>query len=59
MEQENQLYQSLFVDSINHHAGRILFKGKDIKDESIKERAEKIGIVMQNPNQMISKSYDF
>ncbi len=37
-------------------SGRVLFNGKDIKDESIKERAEKIGVVMQNPNQMISKS---
>jgi len=35
--------------------GRILYKGKDIKDKTIKERAEIIGVVMQNPNQMISK----
>ena len=40
-------------------AGKILFAGKDIKDESIKERAEKIGMVMQNPNQMISKTMIF
>ena len=40
-------------------AGKILFNGKDIKNESIKERAEKIGIVMQNPNQMISKTMIF
>ena len=40
-------------------SGRVLFNGKDIKDESIKERAEKIGVVMQNPNQMISKSMIF
>ena len=36
--------------------GKILFEGKDIKNESIKQRAEKIGLVMQNPNQMISKT---
>ena len=36
-----------------------MFNGKDIKDESIKERAEKIGVVMQNQNQMISKSMIF
>ena len=30
-----------------------------MKDESINERAEKIGVVMQNPNQMISKSMIF
>lgn len=35
--------------------GRILYKGQDIQDRSIKERAEIIGLVMQNPNQMISK----
>ncbi len=35
--------------------GRILFRGEDIKDKSIKERAEIIGAVLQNPNQMISK----
>lgn len=35
--------------------GRILYYGEDIKDKSIKERAEIIGLVMQNPNQMISK----
>lgn len=35
--------------------GMILYKGDDIKDMSIKERAEIIGFVMQNPNQMISK----
>jgi energy-coupling factor transport system ATP-binding protein len=38
--------------------GRILYRGEDIKDKSIKERAEIIGLVMQNPNQMISKAYD-
>ena len=36
-------------------SGRILFGGEDIADWSIKERGEKIGLVMQNPNQMISK----
>ena len=36
-------------------SGTILFKGEDIAALSIKERADKIGYVMQNPNQMISK----
>lgn len=35
--------------------GRILLNGKDIAPLSIKERGEKIGLVMQSPNQMISK----
>ncbi|MBO3444480.1 ABC transporter ATP-binding protein [Clostridium sp. CCUG 7971] len=40
-------------------SGRIIFDTKDIIDESIKERSEKIGFVMQNPNQMISKTMVF
>jgi energy-coupling factor transport system ATP-binding protein len=35
-------------------SGRLLFNGKDLGELSIKERAERIGYVMQNPNQMIS-----
>lgn len=36
--------------------GAILYKGENIRGKSIKERAEFIGFVMQNPNQMISKN---
>ena len=36
--------------------GIIYYRGQDIKDKSIKERAEIIGVVLQNPNQMISKN---
>ena len=39
--------------------GRILFEGRDIEKDTIKERALKIGMVMQNPNQMISKTMIF
>ena len=39
--------------------GQILFNGRDLVNDTIKERAEKIGIVMQNPNQMISKTMIF
>lgn len=39
--------------------GQILFDGRDLINDTIKERAEKIGIVMQNPNQMISKTMIF
>ncbi len=35
--------------------GRILLNGEDVASLSIKERGEKIGLVMQSPNQMISK----
>lgn len=37
-------------------SGSIHYYCEDIKDKSIKERAEIIGFVMQNPNQMISKA---
>ncbi|GAA0866404.1 ABC transporter ATP-binding protein [Paraclostridium tenue] len=37
-------------------SGEIILNNRDITNDSIKERAEKIGIVMQNPNQMISKT---
>lgn len=40
-------------------SGQILFQGKDMVNLTIKERAEKIGMVMQNPNQMISKTMIF
>lgn len=33
--------------------GQILLNGRDIKDDSIYERGLKIGLVLQNPNQMI------
>lgn len=36
--------------------GDIYYKGENIESKTIKERAEIIGVVMQNPNQMISKS---
>jgi energy-coupling factor transport system ATP-binding protein len=39
--------------------GQIFFRGENIKDKSIKERAEIIGVVLQNPNQMISKPMIF
>ena len=42
---------------LKESAGIIYYKGEDIADKSIKERAEKIGYVMQNPNQMISKVF--
>ena len=36
--------------------GEILFRGESLKGQTIKERSQKIGYVMQNPNQMICKS---
>lgn len=36
--------------------GTLLLDGRDIDTDSIRERAARIGYVMQNPNQMISKT---
>ena len=37
-------------------AGNIYLDGENLKDKTIKERACKIGYIMQNPNQMISQA---
>ena len=39
--------------------GRLIYKGQDISQDSIAERSERIGFVLQNPNQMISKTMIF
>ncbi|MFJ7724735.1 ABC transporter ATP-binding protein [Neobacillus sp. NPDC097160] len=40
-------------------SGQIYYQGQDISNDTIKERALRIGMVMQNPNQMISKQMIF
>ncbi len=50
---------SLICGFIQPDSGTILLDGKDIAPLSIKQRGEKIGFVMQNQNQMISKSVIF
>jgi len=40
-------------------SGKIYYRGQDISGDTIKERASRIGMVMQNPNQMISKQMIF
>ncbi|MCU9534398.1 ABC transporter ATP-binding protein [Streptococcus sp. CSL10205-OR2] len=44
-----------FVDA----SAEMSFKGQDISQDSIKERADRIGYVLQNPNQMISQPMIF
>ncbi|HFR3691272.1 TPA: ABC transporter ATP-binding protein [Streptococcus suis] len=39
--------------------GDFIWQGQSIKDDSVKERAERIGYVLQNPNQMISQTMIF
>ncbi len=46
----------LLCGFVHEDAGRIFFRDENIRSKSIKERAEIIGYVMQNPNQMISKN---
>lgn len=40
---------------VTEDEGRLLYCGEDLKGQTIKERSQKIGFVMQNPNQMICK----
>lgn len=39
--------------------GKLTYKGLDISQDSIAERSERIGFVLQNPNQMISQTMIF
>ena len=39
--------------------GTYFSKGEDIRGDSVKERAERVGYVLQNPNQMISSTMVF
>lgn len=50
---------NLICGFITPNTGKILLEGEDISGLSIKERGEVIGLVMQNPNQMISKPMIF
>ncbi len=40
-------------------SGSLVFEGKDMNDLSVKERADLIGFVLQNPNQMICNTMIF
>lgn len=44
---------------VTPQCGSLTFDGMDLQNLSIKERADHIGYVMQNPNQMISKNFIF
>lgn len=45
----------LLCGFVTQNHGSITLKGRNLADDTIKERAGYIGYVMQNPNQMISK----
>ncbi len=44
---------------VEPQGGKLTLEGKDLSRLSIKERAERIGYVMQNPNQMICETQIF
>ncbi len=50
---------SLICGFMELNEGSIYLNGEDLSGYSIKERGEKIGLVMQSPNQMISKPMIF
>lgn len=50
---------SLICGFMEPNEGSIYLNGEDLSGYSIKERGEKIGLVMQSPNQMISKPMIF
>ncbi len=50
---------ALICGFMSPQSGTISYQGQDIAPLSIKERGEKIGFVMQSPNQMISKPMIF
>lgn len=49
----------LICGFLSEDEGCIRFEDEDLKGKTIKERADKIGFVMQNPNQMICKPMIF
>ncbi len=40
---------------VTEEEGKLLYYGEDMKGQTIKERAQRVSYVMQNPNQMICK----
>ena len=47
------------ISSFIQTEGRYLWEGQDIKGDSVAERSERVGYVLQNPNQMISTNMIF
>ena len=47
------------LSSFIQTGGSYLWEGQDIKGDSVAERAERVGYVLQNPNQMISTNMIF
>lgn len=50
---------NLITGFLKPTSGRLLFGDTDISTDSVKQRADRIGYVLQDPNQMISKTMIF
>lgn len=47
---------NLITGFLTPQAGKMVFNGRSLADQSVKERADQIGYILQDPNQMISKT---
>lgn len=47
---------NLITGFLTPQAGKMVFNGHLLADQSVKERADQIGYILQDPNQMISKT---
>ncbi|MGL2217721.1 ABC transporter ATP-binding protein [Oenococcus oeni] len=52
-------FSNLATGFLKQDSGQIFFDGQSLDSLSVKERADKIGYVLQNPNQMISQNIVF
>ncbi|AVK64194.1 heme ABC transporter ATP-binding protein [Lactobacillus sp. CBA3606] len=50
---------NLITGFLTPQAGHLTFDGHDLLTQSVKERADKIGYILQDPNQMLSKTLIF
>ena len=47
---------NLITGFLMPQSGKMRFNGRSLADQSVKERADQIGYILQDPNQMISKT---
>lgn len=47
---------NLITGFLTPQTGKMVFNGRSLADQSVKERADQIGYILQDPNQMISKT---
>ncbi|KZD14660.1 ABC transporter ATP-binding protein [Oenococcus oeni] len=52
-------FSNLVTGFLKQDSGQIFFDGQSLDSLSVKERADKIGYVLQNPNQIISQNIVF